>query len=70
MGHALLSVGFPLHKQHSNHFPKKKNGNYEIPHQYPMYPFPEGCVSGPSGAADFCGEFLVFPAGGIDVSKS
>jgi hypothetical protein len=47
MGHALLSVGFPLHKQHSNHFqPKKKIGNYEIPHQYPTYPFAEGWVSG------------------------
>jgi len=50
---------------------KKKNGNenHEIPHQYPIYPFPEGCVSGPSEAADFCGEFLVI-TGGIDVSKS
>jgi hypothetical protein len=66
----------PHHKQLSNHFehfPQKKElamQNYEIPHQYPIYPFPEGWVSGPSRPAGFEGEFLVPFAGGIDVSNS
>ena len=38
--------------------------NHESTHQYPMYPFPEGWVSGPSEAV-FEGDF-----GGIDVSGS
>ena len=71
MGQAFLSCGLLLQKQHSNHFehfPLKKKKlamqNHENTHQYPMYPFPDGWVSGPSGALAFEGELLVF-AGGI-----
>ena len=39
--------------------------NHENTHQHPMYPFPEGGVSGPLGAA-FEGDAVSF--GGIDVS--
>ena len=41
--------------------------NHENTHQYPMYPFPEGWVSGPREAA-FLGD--ADEAGGINVSNS
>jgi hypothetical protein len=46
--------------------PPKKNGNYEIPHQYPTYPFPEGWVSG--SPRDFEGDLIATVTGGIHVS--
>jgi hypothetical protein len=44
----------PAQAAFESFFAKKKEfamQNYEIPHQYPTYPFPEGWVSGPTGAA-------------------